>query len=106
MPSRQFLAMLSTTALVAGALLVGDALHGGVVTSQYSPTSPAAVFRVVPGVALIWVGYRLKIHRDSLVTDILTESTPSVESDEEEFDEEMSPLGGDGLEHVETQDDE
>jgi hypothetical protein len=106
MASRQFLAMLSTATLVTGALLVGDALHGGVVTNQYSPTSPAAVFRLVPGVALIWVGYRLKRHHDELVGGILEGSTPSVESDEEEFDEELSPLDQESLENLETRDGE
>ena len=105
MLSRQFLAMLSTTTLVAGALLVGDALHGSIVTQQYGVASPGAVFRLLPGIALIGIGYRLKAHNEAFVEDHFSGRTET-ENPEAEFDERMSPLDDEGLDNLERRDGE
>ncbi|WP_440008760.1 hypothetical protein [Halomicrococcus sp. SG-WS-1] len=105
MLSRQFLAMLSTTTLVAGALLVGDALHGSIVTQQYGVTSPGAVLRFFPGLALIGVGYRLKAHNDAFVEEHFSGRDESGGS-EAEFDERMSPLDDEGLDNLQRRDEE
>ncbi|GAA0201273.1 hypothetical protein ACFFQF_01640 [Haladaptatus pallidirubidus] len=104
--SRQFLAMVSTFTLVTGALLVGDALNGTVVTSRYGITSPASVFRVVPGLVLIWVGYTLRENKERFVSAYFAGRDAAAKANEEpndgEFDERMSPISGDGLENLEA----
>ena len=104
--------MVSTTLLVVGALLVGEALHGGVVTGQAPLTSPYVVVRVVLGGIFIALGYRFQTPVEDYVDVPSGEPNRSRESEESspdpdqsgDFDPEMSPLGGDGLEHVETDD--
>ncbi|NEU56720.1 hypothetical protein [Halorussus sp. MSC15.2] len=110
MLSVRFLAMLSTFLLVVGALLVGEALHGGVVTGEYAVTSPWVVLRVVLGGLFIVLGYRFRTPTEEYVAMPSDEpdrsgGTPDESTDPDrtgEFDPEMSPLGGDGLEHVES----
>ncbi|WP_458185388.1 hypothetical protein [Haladaptatus sp. NG-WS-4] len=102
MASRQLLAMLSTFTLVSGALLVGDALHGSVVTGTYGVTSPAFVIRLLPGVVLIWIGYTLRENHERFVSAYFAGRDAARQPSEEEFDERMSPLSGDGLENVEA----
>lgn len=103
--------MLSTVLLVAGALLVGDALNGAVVTSQYGITSPAAVIRLVVGAVFILGGYRLKTPMGEYV-DVPSgdvgrhapggDETGSAGAEGNgEFDPELSPVG-DSLEHVDA----
>ncbi|UPV73589.1 hypothetical protein M0R89_13700 [Halorussus limi] len=112
MISARFLAMLSTLLLVVGALLVGEALHGGVVTGEYAVTSPYVVLRVVLGGVFIALGYRFQSPVESYVEMPSGEPDRSRESSEGspdpdgsgEFDPEMSPLGGDGLDHVDADD--
>ncbi|SIR03304.1 hypothetical protein SAMN05421858_1186 [Haladaptatus litoreus] len=104
--TRQFLAMMSTFTLVTGALLVGDALNGTVVTGTYGITSPASVFRVVPGIVLIWIGYTLRENKEKFVSAYFAGRDAAAKSKQEssdgEFDEQMSPLSGDGLENLEA----
>lgn len=112
MISVRFLSMLSTVLLVVGALLVGEALHGGVVEGTYALTSPYVVVRVVLGGIFIALGYRFRAPVDEYVTtpsdaadrsDRRADESPDPDQSGE-FDPEMSPLGGDGLEHVDTED--
>lgn len=106
--SVRFVALVSTFLLVTGALLVGDALHGSVVTGQYPVSSPAAVLRAVAGVVCIALGYRLKTppsEYTSLPSDAVTDGdSDASEADHGDFDPEMSPLGEDGLEAVDGDD--
>ncbi len=99
--------MLSTVLLVVGALLVGEALHGGVVQGTYRLTSPYVVLRVILGSIFIALGYRFKTPAEEYVSTPSDQPTRSDREDDSpdpdqtgEFDPEMSPLGGDGLEHV------
>ncbi|WP_458206361.1 hypothetical protein [Haladaptatus sp. NG-SE-30] len=104
MLSRQFLAMLSTFTLVTGALLVGDALHGSVVTGVYGVLTPAFAVRVLPGIAFIWLGYTLRENHEQFISAYFAGRDAASKSSDEEFDERMSPLSGDGLEHLEASD--
>ncbi|WP_227354757.1 hypothetical protein [Haladaptatus salinisoli] len=104
--SRRFLSMVSTFTLVTGALLVGDSLHGSVVTGAYGVTSPAFVLRMLPGLALIWVGYTLREHHEKFISSYFAGRDAAAKSDEDEFDERMSPLAGDGLENLEASESE
>ncbi len=100
--------MLSTVLLVVGALLVGEALHGGVVQGTYGLTSPYVVIRVILGSIFIALGYRFKTPAEEYVSTPSDQPTRSEQVGDSspdpdqtgEFDSEMSPLGGDGLEHV------
>lgn len=96
--------MLSTFFLVTGALLVGDALHGSVVTAQYSVTSPAAIVRAVVGVVAIALGYRLQTPASEYAA--MPSDEPVKQTDEEngEFDAEMSPLSDEQFEDLEADD--
>ncbi|WP_435153271.1 hypothetical protein [Haladaptatus sp. DFWS20] len=103
--SRQFLAMVSTFTLVTGALLVGDALNGSVVTGTYGVTSVAFVLRVLPGIALIWVGYTLRENHEKFVSAYFAGREAAAKSDDSgdgEFDERMSPLSSDSMENLEA----
>lgn len=110
MISVRLVAMASTFFLVTGALLVGDALHGSVVTGQYSVTSPAAVLRAVAGLVSIAVGYRLETppsEYTSVPSGQSRESTDDAGGDDaapggDDFDPDLSPLGDDGLEEVDA----
>jgi hypothetical protein len=118
--------MLSTLLLVVGALLVGEALHGGVVTGEFAVTSPYVVLRVLLGGVFIALGYRLRSPIEEYVempsgepdrsggaSDDPSDADRSPDTDRSpnadqsgEFDPEMSPLGGDGLEHVDADEDD
>lgn len=123
MTSLRFLALLSTVLLVVGALLVGEAIHAGVVTGTYDVTSPYVVLRVLVGAVFIALGYRFRTPTEEYVatpsadrperaTDDADSSADATNSPADatdnsgEFDPAMSPLGDDGLEHVETDDDD
>lgn len=110
MISLRFQAFLSTLLLVIGALVFGQALHGGVVTGQYPVTSTWVVGRLVGGAVLMAVGAKFQVPTEEYV------SMPSGEPDRSdgasdaaeesgEFDADVSPLGDDGLEHVDADDD-
>lgn len=102
MISIRFVALLSTFFLVTGALLVGDALHGSVVTNQYPVTSPAAVFRAAAGLVCIAVGSWLQTPA-SEYTSLPSEEAQGTEGGdaaEGEFDPEMSPLSEEEFEDL------
>jgi hypothetical protein len=85
-------AMLSTVTLVTGALLVGDALHGSVVTGAYGIASPASVFRPLPGLVLIAIGARVRPDPEEFAP-VSTGSTEGGEEDDDAFEPELSPVG-------------
>ncbi|WP_135829051.1 hypothetical protein [Halorussus halobius] len=119
MISVRFVAMASTFFLVTGALLVGDALHGSVVTGQYPITSPAAVLRAVPGLICIALGYRLRTPPSEYAavasdetgdeatdseTDPVESGAGPAESETADFDPQMSPLSDDQFEDLDADD--
>ncbi|MCO8246989.1 MULTISPECIES: hypothetical protein [unclassified Haladaptatus] len=102
MVSRQFLSMLSTTTLVTGALLVGDAIHGSIVVGSYGITSPAAVLRVLPGIILVYVGYSLRENHELFISSYFSGREAAAKPEgSEEFDERMSPLSGESMDNLE-----
>jgi hypothetical protein len=102
--SRQFLSMASTTTLVIGALLVGDAIHGSVVVGIYGVTSPAFVLRLLPGLAFIWVGYTLREHHEMFLESYFAGREAAARPDDsgEEFDQRMSPLSDESVANLES----
>jgi uncharacterized membrane protein len=99
--SKRTLAFVSTLCLLLGALLVGDALHGGVVTNQYAITSPAAVFRLGFGIVLISIGYRFRVPPDDRATVSQGEEQSGAETKgDEAFDPEDSPLDEASMERL------
>lgn len=101
MVSKRTLVFVSTLCLLFGALLVGDALHGAVVTDQYTITSPAAVFRLVFGVAAIAVGYRLRVPPEDRMNGSRTgDSTGADANEDEAFDPEDTPLDETSMERL------
>ena len=92
------LSWLSSLALVLGALLVGDAINGAIVTSQYPVTAPAAVLRLLLGTALIWLGARVRTPPEYLPSESTegesASKAPEPEAEGYDFDPELSPLGG------------
>ena len=103
MISVRYLALLSTLFLVTGALLVGDALHGSVVTNQYPVTSPAALVRAVVGLVFIAVGYRFQTPASEYAS-VPSEESPRTDGQDDategDFDPEMSPLSDDEFENL------
>lgn len=98
--------MLSTFFLVTGALLVGDAINGSVVTSQYPVTSPAALVRAVGGVVAIALGYRLQTPPSEYTSLPSEETSRDSNTDENsDFDAEVSPLSDEQFEDLEADDD-
>lgn len=93
--SLQLKALSSTVLLVVGALIVGDALNGSVVTARYPITSPAAVIRFVGGAIMIYLGYRFKTPLEEYIATPSETENEDVEEPEGEFDPELSPIGGD-----------
>jgi hypothetical protein len=91
------LSWLSSLALVLGALLVGDAINGAIVTSQYPVTAPAAVLRVLFGIVLIWLGARVRTPPEYVPSegseDESASEAPEPGAKDHEFDPELSPLG-------------
>ncbi len=102
--------MVSTFTLVTGALLVGDALNGSVVSGTYGVTSPAFVLRVLPGLGFIWLGYTLRENHEKFISAYFAGREAKAKANEGEgdgeFDERMSPLSGDGLENLEEREQE
>lgn len=83
---------ISSIALLAGALLVGDALHGSVVTGAYGVLSPASVFRFVGGGVLLFVGTRFQLSPED-AEEMFRDNPEGVEDADGEFDPELSPIG-------------
>ncbi|WP_254546951.1 hypothetical protein [Halomarina pelagica] len=96
MVSKRTLAFASSLCLLLGALLVGDALHGAVVTAEYAITSPAAVFRLLFGVAGIALGRRWRVSPEDRLGGSRNTDRTEAETGEREatgtFDPERSPL--------------
>ena len=98
--------------LVTGAVLVGDALHGSVVTGQYSVTSPAAVLRALPGLVAIALGYRLRtppseytsVPSDGTGGEATDSEADAAESGTGDFDPEMSPLSDEQFDDLDADD--
>lgn len=91
---------VSSLCLLLGALLVGDALHGGIVTNQYAITSPAAVFRLLFGVVAIGLGYRLRVHPEDRMIGSRTADSETNSDEEESFDLDDSPFDETSLERL------
>lgn len=103
--------MLSTLLLVTGALLVGQSLHGSVVTGEYAVTSPWAVLRAAAGLAFIALGYRFKTPPSEYASLPSDESGGGERSGDDasesgDFDPELSPLSDEQFENLESADDE
>lgn len=104
--------MASTFLLVTGALLIGDAIHGSVVTGQYPVTSPAAVLRAVAGLVCVALGYRLQTPPSEYTSVSSDESGGEATEPEEDaagsepgdFDPELSPLSDEEFEALDADD--
>lgn len=103
--------MVSTLLLVTGAMLLGQSLHGSVVTGEYAVTSPWAVLRAAAGLVFIALGYRFQTPASeyaSLPSDDSggePSSDDSSERGEGDFDPELSPLSDEQFENLEPDDD-
>lgn len=104
--------MVSTLLLVTGAMLLGQSLHGSVVTGEYAVTSPWAVLRAAAGLVFIALGYRFQTPTSeyaSLPSD-QSGGEPSEDGGSEggdaDFDPELSPLSDEQFERLESADDE
>lgn len=99
---------IATGLWVAGALLIGNALHVSVVTGQVPITAPAPVFYTVTGIALILISQNLDVHPseylDYLESDDEDEETAEPEPDQAggEFDEAASPLDEEAVANLEA----
>lgn len=110
--------MLSTVLLVTGALVLGESLHGSVVTGQYAVTSPWAVFRAALGLVFIALGYRFQTpvseytslpseesKPETETTDAdATDAADPIDADATDFDPEMSPLSEEDFDRLEADD--
>lgn len=104
--SVRFLAVLSTFLLVTGALLVGQSLHGSVVTGEYAVTSPWAVLRAALGLVFIALGYRFQTpasEYSSLPSESGAQGDESSSGTEpSDFDPELSPLSEEQFENLDA----
>ena len=105
--------MVSTLLLVTGAMLLGQSLHGSVVTGEYAVTSPWAVLRAAAGLVFIALGYRFRTPASeyaSLPSDDSGGGEPAEDGGSErgegDFDPELSPLSDEQFENLESADDE
>ena len=83
---------IGSTLLLFGAFVVGAGLHGVLVKGTLEPTSLPFVLSLVVGGGLIYAGWRLENTFDP------SELLPTDETDEEEFDESLSPLSESDME--------
>jgi hypothetical protein len=101
MVSVRFLGMASSTLLLVGALLVGEALHVTFVQGSVSITSGAFLGPLVLGSILLALGYRARapvaeaydLTSDSEESGGPKTDAPRADDTEEEYDPELSPLG-------------
>lgn len=104
--------MVSTLLLVTGAMLLGQSLHGSVVTGEYALTSPWAVLRAAAGLVCIALGYRFRTPASEYASLPSDDSggEPSGDGGSErgdgDFDPELSPLSDEQFENLESVDDE
>lgn len=106
MLSKRFSAVLATGFWVAGALLIGQAIHRSVVTGELAVTAPGTVIPAVFGALLLLIGRRLDVHPSEYLEYVGDESEGRAageadagdgRSDAAEFDPELSPLGEEGV---------
>lgn len=96
---------IATGLWVAGALLVGQALHVSVVTGEAALTSPAPVFYTVAGIVLILVAQNLDVHPAEYLDYLDSDEDEEADAaDEAEFDPEASPLDEEALSNLEERD--
>lgn len=99
---------IATGLWVAGALLIGNALHVSVVTGQVPITAPAPVFYTVAGIALILISQNLDVHPseylDYLESDEEDEEEAAADPSQSggEFDEGASPLDEEAVANLEA----
>lgn len=97
---------IATGLWVAGALLIGNALHISVVTGQVPITAPAPVFYTIGGIALILISRNLDVHPseylDYLESGDEEEEEAESEQPEGEFDETASPLDEEAVANLEA----
>ncbi|WP_058367418.1 hypothetical protein [Haloparvum sedimenti] len=109
MLSKRLASTIATGLWVAGALLVGQALHVSVVAGEVPITAPAPVFYTVAGVALILVARNLDAHPSEYLDYVSgpdedgaeTGDAPDAEPDAG-FDPAASPLDEEALENLEA----
>lgn len=88
-------AHLNTFFVVLATLVLGNAIHTSVVTGEHELTALPVVAQLVAGVAFGAVGvWFRKAPREYQLGG-------EEETDEEEFDEELSPLDGEDLDRLE-----
>lgn len=109
MLSKRLSSTVATGLWVAGALLVGQALHVSVVSGQVPITAPAPVFYTVAGVALILVAQNLDVHPSEYLDYVSgpdeddAEAGGAADADTGDgFDTEASPLDDEALENLEA----
>ena len=95
---------IATGLWVAGALLVGQALHVSVVTGEAAVTSPAPVFYTVAGIVLILVAQNLDVHPAEYLDYLDSDEDETADEAETEFDPEASPLDEEALSNLEERD--
>lgn len=110
MISIRLLATLSTALLVTGALLLGQALHGSVVTGQHPVASAWAVVRGGVGLVFIALGYRFQTPASEYAS-VPSEAPEPEDGDSDEapagggdFDSDLSPLSDEQFENLEADD--
>lgn len=91
-------ALFGSTIELLGAFVIGGVLHQTLVRGAFPVTAPASVFGILGGLALILVGRRLERRFEP------SEYVPAAEDeeDDEEFDEELSPVPTERLEEREA----
>lgn len=102
---------IATGLWVAGALLVGNALHISVVTGEVPITAPAPVFYTIGGVALILIAQNLDAHPSEYLDylesdDEEEEAETEPESAAAEFEEGASPLDEEAVANLEAREQE
>lgn len=84
--------------LLAGAFAIGWVLHQVFVLETMALTAPVAVFVTLAGLGCIAFGRRLERQFDPSMF------VPESEDDEDEFDEDLSPLDAEDLEGYDADD--
>lgn len=92
-------ASLSSSLLLLGAFSIGWMLHQTLTRGTLSLTSPIAVAALLGGVLLVGLGYRLKVR--FAPAEFVSGGTTR---DEEEYDEEVSPLKEEWLDGLDRDD--
>lgn len=98
---------IATGLWVAGALLIGNALHISVVTGEVPMTAPAPVFYTIGGIALILISQNLDVHPSEYLDylesgDEKEDEEAEPDQPEAEFDEAASPLDEEAVANLEA----